>query len=152
MRMGMFRGLMVMLAAAMLPACAAVAPMLGTIGTVSDAISSRGNTVLLGGTKGLLMAHNAYQGAAAIATVAVKSGRLSGNQLNSLDRLNDQALAILVGARSARDQAKAAAELFTIVDRINDLVGGPKVGDVRLPVDARSGERLAIALKAAGAG
>lgn len=113
------RKLIITFAALALPACAA----LTTAATVTQAIATNRNTVEVPAVQALIVANNAYQGAAALAEVAVKSGKLTPDQLATVSRLNDQAIAILETAETATNQAEKAAELMNVVNSLNAVIG-----------------------------
>lgn len=138
--MKMLRTALAVLAAASLCACAA----LGAAGTIADTISAIatvagrpanaqieqtattstvGDHVVLRGTQGLIVAHNAYQTAAAAATLYVQSGRATPAQLARIRTLNDRALFLLDTGGTGLSLAQRAAEVLNIVAELDVFSG-----------------------------
>ena len=111
----------------LLNGCAAV-PVVSAVSAISDVVASKAvrsthNTVTIEGTRALVLAHNAYQGAAELATLAIKSGRLSDDQVRKIVQLNNRATAILEDTGEALTATKKAAALFALADEINRALG-----------------------------
>lgn len=79
--------------------------------------------VVMRGTQGLIVANNAYQSAAAIAEVYVRSGRATPAQLTRIRTLNNRAIVLLEGGATGLNVAQRAAEVLNIVSELN-LFGG----------------------------
>lgn len=79
--------------------------------------------VVMRGTQGLIVANNAYQGAAAIAEGYVRSGRATRPQLARIRELNDRAISLLERGEGGLTAAQRAAEVLNIVAELN-LFGG----------------------------
>lgn len=110
-----------------LAGCAAL-PVVSAIGTVSDLISSPaatvvGDKVTLEATRGLVIAHNAYQGATAVVTPLVQAGVFNRDQLLKIKALNDRAKALLEGADTTLTAAQRTAGVLSIVDELNRIAG-----------------------------
>lgn len=90
----------------------------------SEPIVATGQNVIVRSAQALIVAHNAYQGATAAAELAVKSGRLTDDQLIRLKALNDKALGLLAQADAGRDVALNAAQVMGVVAQINTLLKG----------------------------
>lgn len=99
-------------AAFALPGCA-------TLGVpTTENVSVVGDQVVLRSGQALIIAHNGYQSAAAIAELAVKSGQLSNEQLLKLRELNNEALRRLEQAQAGRDVAANAAGIMELTVQI----------------------------------
>lgn len=90
--------------------------------TVAEA-TAVSDKVVLGGSQALIVAHNAYQGAAAAAEAAVKAGLIQGENLDRLAILNTRAVTLLQTADSGQSVALRSAEVFNIVAEIRTLIG-----------------------------
>lgn len=88
-----------------------------------SSISVAGNKVILEGTRGLLLAHNAYQGAAYAVAPLVRTGKLPAETVNRIEVLNEKAIALLRGADSTQSIASRSANLFAIADELLKLGG-----------------------------
>lgn len=113
-------------AALALAGCAG--PLLTAVGTVSDLISSPvatvvGDKVTLEATRGLVVAHNAYQGTTAVVTPLVQAGVFNRDQLLKIKALNDRAKALLEGADTTLTAAQRTAGVLSIVDELNRIAG-----------------------------
>ena len=82
-----------------------------------------GGTVTLEGTRALVIAHNAYQGAAAALVPLVEAGAFDAGQLARIRALSDRAAALLDGADSTLTAAERAARVLTVVDQLNRIAG-----------------------------
>jgi hypothetical protein len=67
------------------------------------------------------LAHNAYQGAAALITVPVKAKKFNNDQLDMIAKLNDRALALLNGADATLSIAERAASIMLIANQLNSI-------------------------------
>lgn len=74
--------------------------------------------------KALIVAHNAYQAAAAAATLAVQSGVITGDNLTRLEALNNRARYLLSQADAGYNVGQNAAEVINIVTDIRSMIGG----------------------------
>lgn len=109
-------------AALALANCAAL-PALSTIGGLTQAITVNQDKVLVPATQALIVAHNAYQGAAAAATVAINSGLVPKDKLPQIAALSDRAKALLDEADRGQNVAQNAAEVLNIVNSIHSFAG-----------------------------
>lgn len=82
-----------------------------------------GDTVMVPATQSLIVAHNAYQGAAAAVTAYANSGAMTPGQASRLRALNDQAFALLEKGGDGLSIADRAAGVFNIVAEINRTIG-----------------------------
>lgn len=99
----------------------AVQAVAGTPASEASGHTARpvGDTVVLRGTQGLIVAHNAYQTAAAVARVYVQSGFASPAQLNRIEALNNRAIQLLEVGDRGLSVAQRAAEVMNIVAELN---------------------------------
>jgi hypothetical protein len=98
-----------------------VGPALDAVVSISKPAASVGDKVVLEGTRGLILAHNAYQGAAALITVPVKAKKFNNDQLDMIAKLNDRALALLNGADATLSIAERAASIMLIANQLNSI-------------------------------
>jgi hypothetical protein len=116
--------LLIIAAALALPGCAAALPVaLDTLVSIAKPADAVGDKVVLEGTRGLILAHNAYQGAAMAATAAVKTGRLSSQQLDAIEAANTKALALLNDGNTALSTAERVAGVLNAANEINVALG-----------------------------
>jgi hypothetical protein len=121
----MNRLIFVSAAALLLSSCTTVGATLGGAAisalTPADAV---GDTVVLEGTRGLILAHNAYQAAATSAAAAIRAGWLEGERLEKVDAANKRALALLNDADATLTDAERAAAIFNAVNDISQVIEG----------------------------
>jgi hypothetical protein len=119
------RKLFIIAAALTLPACAAAIPAaLDTLVSIAKPADAVGDKVVLEGTRGLILAHNAYQGAAAAAKVAVESNRLSPAQVDRIASANRRAYDLLNQADTTLSTAERVAAVLNAVNEMNIATGG----------------------------
>lgn len=105
-----------------LSGCAAVLPAaLDTVVSITKPAAAVSDKVVLEGTRGLILAHNAYQGAAALTTAAVRTKKFNNAQLDMIANLNDRALALLEGADTTLTVAERAASIMLIANQLNSI-------------------------------
>jgi hypothetical protein len=95
-----------------------------TAPTTGPAAPSTVEVLTLQGAQRLAQAHNAYQAAAAVATAAVKSHKLTRAQLLSIRSIDRKATAILSGAGTALSVAERASQLEGLTAQVLAIVGG----------------------------
>jgi hypothetical protein len=105
-------------AAFALPGCAALTAMDAAVSILKPA-DAVGDKVILEGTRGLVLAHNAYQAAAATASAAVRSGRLSPAQVDKIEAANAKALEML---NSAEGTLSTTERVAAILNATNDII------------------------------
>jgi hypothetical protein len=79
--------------------------------------------VVLQGTRGLILAHNAYQGAAAIVAPLVRSKQLSPATVDRIEVLNEKARVLFTGADKAQSLADRTAGLLEIANELLKIGG-----------------------------
>lgn len=116
----------------LLASCLAIAgcaaPLLTAVTTVGDLITrpvatAVGDKVTLEATRGLIVAHNAYQGATAVLVPLVQAGAFTPEQLTRIKALNDRAKDLLGGADATLSAAERTAGILSIVDELNRISG-----------------------------
>ena len=124
--------LLIIPAALALANCAAIPTAISTIGGLSQAVSVNQDKVLIPATQALIVAHNAYQGAAAAATGAInlctKTPQLAPcvsllRKIDQIGALSDRAKALLDEADRGHNVAANAAEVMNIVTSMKSLAG-----------------------------
>lgn len=81
------------------------------------------NKVTLEGKRGLLFASNVYQAASAAVVPFIRARKLNPAQVDTVERLNEQAAAFLAGTDRTLTLAQRSAGIFSIADRLYRLVG-----------------------------
>ena len=110
-------------AAALVSACATTAPDWNAGEPPPSIVDVAVETVTVPATQALIVAHNAYQGAAAAVTVYAQSGAMTPSQAERLTVLNDRAIALLDSAGNTLTVAQRAAGVFDVVAEINSIIG-----------------------------
>lgn len=105
------------------PALMLAAETAGSVIAANTAAPTTDNRVIVAGTQGLIVAHNAYQGAAAVAEAAVRAGLVTGDKLNQLEKLNNEAKYYLDQADRGKDVAANVARVFNLIPQIRALAG-----------------------------
>ena len=119
-------------AALALTGCAsATLPALGTLVDIARPAKAAGDTVVLEGTRGLIIAHNAYQAAARLAAAAVRTNRLTSAQVDAIEKADARVSFYLDGAGSTLSAATRAAEVLNATNDVLTVLG---------PSTARSAE------------
>lgn len=106
-----------------LTSCAAALPAIGTLVTSALPAKAVGDTVVLEGTRGLILAHNGYQAALALATAAVKSNRLTPAQVDALEKADARVAFYIDGAGSTLSAAERTAEVLNATNDILTTLG-----------------------------
>lgn len=116
--------LLIPIAALSLTGCAAAAlPAIGTLVDIARPARQVGDTVVLEGTRGLIIAHNAYQAAARLAAVAVRSNRLTPAQVDAIERADASVAFYMNGAGTTRDAAERATAVLNSTNDILTVLG-----------------------------
>lgn len=108
---------------AALPACAALTTAIPIVTSLAPAASDASGKVILEGTRGLIIANNAYQGATAALIPLVKNGKLSREQLQRIAEIDNKAYALLSTSGNGLTQAQRAAQVLNMVDELNRIAG-----------------------------
>lgn len=117
----MMKRLFILPAALALANCSVALPT--AISTITEAVAVNQDKVAVPATQALIVAHNAYQGAAAAATLAVESGMFPKDKLDQLSAWNNWGKAALDRADQGIDVATNAAMAMNAVAAINKLIG-----------------------------
>lgn len=127
----MKRFLLVPLAAISLSGCAAISAV-GTVASITQAIVVNKDKVLVPATQGLIVAHNAYQGAAAAAEAAITACSATPNfapckallgRVDQIGALSDLAKMRLDQADAGQNVAQNVADVMNIVATLKSLAG-----------------------------
>lgn len=101
-------------------------------GLSQPATATADNRIVVGATQGLIIAHNGYQGAAAIAEGAVRACAAAPTvgpcpkvmaNLDKIAKLSDQAKFLLDQADRGQNVAQNVAEVWNIIPQIRALAG-----------------------------
>lgn len=123
--------LLIIGAAFALPGCAAL-PAISAIGSLTQAVTAGSDKVLVPATQALIVAHNAYQGAAALATSAITACTITPSvpgcvslkgKLPQIGALSDRAKHLLDEADRGQNVAQNAAEVMNIVATMQSFSG-----------------------------
>lgn len=102
------------------------------IGGLTQAVTVNQDKVLIPATQALIVAHNAYQGAAALATAAITTCTATNfagpcadlkGKLPQIAALSDRAKALLDEADRGQNVAQNAAEVLNIVTSLKSFAG-----------------------------
>ena len=94
-----------------------------TVSHVSSTVSVVGDKVQLEGKRGLILASNAYQAAGALVVPLINADKLSPAQVDRVEKLNAQAVALLSGAERGLSIAQRAAGVFAVADELTRIAG-----------------------------
>lgn len=127
----MILGRLGLVVAAALTLCACTPDAAGAVAStgqppgtgIVERIDNAGDTLVLNGTKSLIIASNAYQGAAAAITPLVAAGVFDAEQLARIRTLNSRAFNSLELGRQGINTASRAAEVFDVVAELDLLAG-----------------------------
>ena len=117
--------MMILCASLALSACGVGA--VSTIPTVIDAISSKGDTVVVRGTQALIVAEYAYNAAGNAILPLLQNGTIRGANATRVRELNRRVTALLIQAKEVQsegDKAAIAAEILRAVAELNLFKGG----------------------------
>lgn len=107
--------------------CAAIGGMaLSSLVNATAPAAAVGNKVVIEGTRSLILAHNAYQGAVAVVTPLVNADAFDANQLTMIQSLSDNAVKLLDGADATLTEAQRAAAVFTIASQLNQVAAAAR--------------------------
>lgn len=87
--------------------------------------SAIADTVVLEGTRALVLAEYAYEAARTSALGLVRAGLIHGQTATQLRAINASAIGVLRQGKAARDaasRAAAARSLFDLVDQLNTII------------------------------
>lgn len=109
-----------------LSSCAAVGPglsILDKVTSVSQPAAAVSDKVVLEGTRGLVLAHNAVQGAIAVVNPLVRARVLSAAQVDRYEQLINQAERLFSGAGTTLSVAERTAAMLNIANEMNAIAG-----------------------------
>jgi hypothetical protein len=114
------------LAAVALSGCAAMSAISAAssvVSALSPAASAGADRVVLEGTRGLVLANNAYQGASAALVPLINNGKLTRDQLLRVRDIDNQVYGLLTKADSGLTEAQRVAKALNLVDELNRMAG-----------------------------
>ena len=112
---------LVALAACAMSACATLGTAVSVLGTVSPAVHTTSDKVVLEGTRALVLANNAYQAAANGIAPFVAAHAFTPAQVDRIEALSNRANDLLQKGDVGLTQAQRAAEVFAIADELAQL-------------------------------
>lgn len=115
--------LAILIVAPLLANCAAIPTAISAIGGLTQAVSVNQDKVLVPATQALIIAHNAYQSAAAAATAAITAGLVPKEKLPQIAALDNRAKALLDQADAGQNVAQNVAEVMNIISTMKSLAG-----------------------------
>jgi hypothetical protein len=105
-----------------LTACAGLAATaLNTAVSIATPAAAVGDKVVLEGTRGLILAHNAVQGSLAVVTPLIRARALTNDQVNMVEVLVNQAEKLFAGGRTTLNAAERAASLMLIANQLAQI-------------------------------
>lgn len=107
-----------------LPGCAAMLPAaLETVVSLATPAKAVGDKVVVEGTRGLILAHNAAQAGIALVNPLVRARVLTAAQVDRYEQIIDKVEEYGVAGRSTLDAAERTARLFNLADELNRMAG-----------------------------
>lgn len=113
---------LILLSAASLASCTT----LGAIGTAVSAITPAaavGDKVVVEGTRGLILAHNAAQAGIAVVNPLVRNRVLTEAQVDRYEQIVNDIERYSVTGRTTLSVAERTAQLFNLADELNKMGG-----------------------------
>jgi hypothetical protein len=115
---------LIIAAALALSGCAAALPIaVDTFVSLAKPAAATGDKVILEGTRGLIIAHNGYQAAAALAAAAVRSDKLNPSQVDMIEKADAEASYYLDGAGKVLPIAERAAGILNAQNNVLVALG-----------------------------
>lgn len=105
--------------------CSGLPAVVSGLAPIAGTVAAQGDSVLVRGTQGLIIAEYAYQGAGQALLSGVRAGAIKGDKALKLRDLANQvngALATGSKATTAADQALAAAKALDAIAKMNLLL------------------------------
>lgn len=99
---------------------------LGALGTVVSAVTPAapiGDKVVLEGTRGLVLAHNAAQAGIALVNPLVRNRVLTAAQVNRYEQIINRVEELAITGRTTLTVAQRTSELFNLANELN-VMGG----------------------------
>lgn len=107
-----------------LSGCATLAgPVLDTLVSVSKPAAATGDKVVVEGTRGLILAHNAAQAGIALVNPLVRNRVLTSAQVDRYEQIINEVEKLAVTGRTTLTVAQRTAALFNLADELNKLGG-----------------------------
>lgn len=122
-----FRLAVACLVAVSLSACGGLATTaLNTAVSVATPAAAVGDKVVLEGTRGLVLAHNAFQGSLAIVTPLIRARKLTPDQVSMVETLINGAERLFAGTGTALTVAERAASLMLMANQLSQIAGAAR--------------------------
>lgn len=115
------RALIVAVAALSLQACTPA--LLSTAVSIATPAAAAGDKVVVEGTRGLILAHNAAQAGIALVNPLVRSRVLTSAQVDRYEQIINQIEEYGPKGSSALSVAERATRLFNLADELNKMGG-----------------------------
>lgn len=110
----------------LLVACAALGP-LASIASVATSVATpaaaAGDKVVLEGTRGLILAHNAVQGAIAVVNPLVRNRVLTSAQVDRYEQIINEVEKLSAEGRTTLTVAQRATAMFNLANELNRMAG-----------------------------
>lgn len=106
-----------------LSGCATLAAVAPSVVSAVTPAAATGDKIVLEGTRGLVLANNAYQGASAALVPLINNGKLSREQLLRVRDIDNRIYVLLVAGGNGKTQAQRVAETLNLVDELNRIAG-----------------------------
>lgn len=109
---------------AVLVSCAAIAPVaLNTLTSISTPAAAVGDKVVVEGTRGLILAHNAAQAGIALVNPLVRQRALTSAQVDRYEAIINEVEKLAVTGRTTLTVAERTAGMFNLANELN-VMGG----------------------------
>lgn len=120
----MMKRLGILFACIALSACAAIAPLaLSTLTSISTPAAAVGDKVVVEGTRGLILAHNAAQAGIALVNPLVRQRVLTSAQVDRYEAIINEVERLAVTGRTTLTVAERTAGMFNLANELN-VIGG----------------------------
>jgi hypothetical protein len=107
-----------------LTGCAtALPPVIEAIVSAAKPAEAVGDKIVVEGTRGLILAHNAAQGGIALVNPLVRNRVLTAAQVNRYEAIINRVEALAVTGRTTLTVAQRSAEMFNLADELNKMAG-----------------------------
>ena len=116
--------MLVIAAAFSIAGCGAMLPAaLDTLVSVSKPAEAVGDKVVVEGTRGLVLAHNAAQAGIALVNPLVRNRVLTSAQVDRYEQIINRVEELAVTGRTTLTVSQRATELFNLADELNKIGG-----------------------------
>ena len=116
--------LLIIAAAFSITGCGAMLPAaLDTLVSVAKPAEAVGDKVVVEGTRGLILAHNAAQAGIALVNPLVRERVLTSAQVDRYEQIINRVEELAVTGRTTLTVAQRTSELFNLADELNKIGG-----------------------------